>query len=214
MGAANWSYGSWIYSNLCNPCLSPLTLWFRTPFMARCTQYNIIIESLLHIATYMSNLVPSGLEPHGTFIWIKLKFHITMLLQLKYNFHSWFLKDLFIFIFPIVVYLKDRTTMSMKPYISSSIRTKFWWNSHWMVRQSRSPTKMATTVQLCCYWKRLQAPGSLWLFNFKKFSCAAIFVRGWDHQTQFWKRTIQWLFYQSLVPIEQLVPEEAQLNLV
>ena len=44
---------------------------------------------------------------------------------------------------------------------SSSIRTKLWWNSHWMVlfqncvRQSRSPTKMATTVQLCCYWKQL-----------------------------------------------------------
>ena len=44
---------------------------------------------------------------------------------------------------------------------SSSIRTKLWWNSHWMVlfqncvRQSCSPTKMATTVQLCCYWKQL-----------------------------------------------------------
>ena len=44
---------------------------------------------------------------------------------------------------------------------SSSIRTKFWWNSHWMVlllncvRQSCSPTKMATTVQLRCYWKQL-----------------------------------------------------------
>ena len=40
---------------------------------------------------------------------------------------------------------------------SSSIRTKLWWNSHWMVlfqncvRQSRSPT----TVQLRCYWKQL-----------------------------------------------------------
>ena len=44
---------------------------------------------------------------------------------------------------------------------SSSIRTKLWWNSHWMVlfqncvRQSRSPTKMATTVQLRYYWKQL-----------------------------------------------------------
>ena len=44
---------------------------------------------------------------------------------------------------------------------SSSIRTKLWWNSHWMVlfqncvRQSRSTTKMAATVQLCCYWKQL-----------------------------------------------------------
>jgi hypothetical protein len=39
-------------------------------------------------------------------------------------------------------------------------------------------------------------------------SCAAILVRGRDHQTQFWKRIIQWLFYQSLVPIEQLVPDK------
>ena len=44
---------------------------------------------------------------------------------------------------------------------SSSIRTKLIWNSHWMVlfqncvRQSHSPIKMATTVQLCCYWKQL-----------------------------------------------------------
>ena len=48
---------------------------------------------------------------------------------------------------------------------SGSIRTKLWWNSHWnsldgivfqnCVRQSCSPTKMAATVQLCCYWKQL-----------------------------------------------------------
>ena len=25
------SYGSWIYNYLCNQCLSPLTLWVRTP---------------------------------------------------------------------------------------------------------------------------------------------------------------------------------------
>jgi hypothetical protein len=39
-------------------------------------------------------------------------------------------------------------------------------------------------------------------------SCAAILVRGWDHQTQFWKRTFQWLSYQSLVLIKQLVPDK------
>jgi hypothetical protein len=40
----------------------------------------------------------------------------------------------------------------------------------------------------------------------QKYICSryAILVRGRDHQTQFWKRTIQWLFYQNLVPIEQL----------
>jgi hypothetical protein len=41
-----------------------------------------------------------------------------------------------------------------------------------------------------------------------KYSCAAILVRGRDHHTQFWKRTIQWLFHRRLVPIEQLVPDK------
>ena len=27
----SWSCGSWIYNYLCNQCLSPLTLWDRTP---------------------------------------------------------------------------------------------------------------------------------------------------------------------------------------
>jgi hypothetical protein len=27
----SWSYGSWIYSYLCNQCLSPLRLWVRIP---------------------------------------------------------------------------------------------------------------------------------------------------------------------------------------
>jgi hypothetical protein len=26
-----WSYGNWIYNDLCNQCLSPLTLWVRIP---------------------------------------------------------------------------------------------------------------------------------------------------------------------------------------
>jgi len=37
----SWSYGSWIYHYLRNQSLSPLKLWVRTPFMARCTRYNI-----------------------------------------------------------------------------------------------------------------------------------------------------------------------------
>jgi len=40
------SYGSWIYKYLCNQCLSPLKLWVRTPFMARCTRFNIMWNSL------------------------------------------------------------------------------------------------------------------------------------------------------------------------
>jgi hypothetical protein len=43
--AWSWSYRSWIYNYVCNQCLSPLTLWVGTPFMARCTWY-IMCQSL------------------------------------------------------------------------------------------------------------------------------------------------------------------------
>ena len=39
-----WLYGSWIYNYLCNQCLSPLKLWVRTPFVARCT--NVLYTTL------------------------------------------------------------------------------------------------------------------------------------------------------------------------
>jgi hypothetical protein len=38
----SWSDGSWIYNYLCNQFLSPLTLWVRTPHMARCIWNNIM----------------------------------------------------------------------------------------------------------------------------------------------------------------------------
>jgi len=38
----SWSYGSWTYNYLYNQCISPLNLWVRTPFMAKCIRYNII----------------------------------------------------------------------------------------------------------------------------------------------------------------------------
>ena len=37
-----WPHGSSIYSYICNACLSPPKLWVWTPFMARCTRYNIM----------------------------------------------------------------------------------------------------------------------------------------------------------------------------
>ena len=43
---SSWSYGSWIYDYLCNQCLSLLKLWGRNPFMAWCTRYNIMWQSL------------------------------------------------------------------------------------------------------------------------------------------------------------------------
>ena len=39
---SSYSYVSWIYNYLCNQCLSPLKLWDRILFMARCTRYNIM----------------------------------------------------------------------------------------------------------------------------------------------------------------------------
>jgi len=42
----SWTYGSWIYNYMCNQCPSPLKLWFRTQFMARCTWFNIMWYSL------------------------------------------------------------------------------------------------------------------------------------------------------------------------
>jgi len=38
----SWSYGSWISNYLCNQWLSQIKLWVRTPFMERCTRYNIM----------------------------------------------------------------------------------------------------------------------------------------------------------------------------
>ena len=38
----SWSYCCWIYSYLCNLCISPLKLWVRMLLMGRCTRYNIM----------------------------------------------------------------------------------------------------------------------------------------------------------------------------
>ena len=40
-GSKSWSYGSWVYSYLCNQCILPLRLWVRAMPMARYTRYNI-----------------------------------------------------------------------------------------------------------------------------------------------------------------------------
>jgi hypothetical protein len=65
----SWSYGSWIYNYMCNQCLSPLTLWVRTPFMAKCTQYNIMCtdcidsyKSKYHMITTTTVAGRSGLS--------------------------------------------------------------------------------------------------------------------------------------------------------
>jgi hypothetical protein len=54
--------------------------------------------------------------------------------------------------------------------------------------------------------------GFMWISHrvlcWTKFSCAAILVRGPNHRTYFWKRTIQWLFHQNFVLIEQMVSDK------
>jgi hypothetical protein len=35
--SGSWTYGSWIYSYICNQCLSPLMLWVRISIRAKCT---------------------------------------------------------------------------------------------------------------------------------------------------------------------------------
>ena len=64
----SWSYGSWIYNYLCNHCLSPLTLWVRTPFMASCTLYNFMWSSLW--VTCGSSVVFSGYSGLLCFLWV------------------------------------------------------------------------------------------------------------------------------------------------
>ena len=41
----SWSYGCWIYSYLCNQCISPLTLWGRIPFR-RCVLDTTLCEKV------------------------------------------------------------------------------------------------------------------------------------------------------------------------
>ena len=63
-GGVSWSYGSWIYY-LCNQCLSSLKLGVRTPFMARCNQYNIMWSSLS--VTYDRSVFSLGTPVSSTY---------------------------------------------------------------------------------------------------------------------------------------------------
>jgi hypothetical protein len=112
------------------------------------------------------------------------------------------------------------------------IATKLWWNGPWVapfqicVRWSRLLTKMATKLKiekrgdeikknllLWNYWANLNQTLLKWSLGCPLPKLCPTFQtsdqdgRHRDHQTQFWMRTTQWLFYQSLVPIEQLVPD-------
>ena len=89
----SWSYGSWIYSYLCNQCLSPRTLWVPILLMMRCTRY-IMWQSLsmtcgrsvrvlrfpppIKLTTWYNwNFVESGVKHHNPNpFWVKLEAHI------------------------------------------------------------------------------------------------------------------------------------------
>ena len=47
----SWSYSTWIYNYLCNQCLSPLKVWVRTPFIARCTHTTVCDKVCQWLAT-------------------------------------------------------------------------------------------------------------------------------------------------------------------
>jgi hypothetical protein len=77
----------------------------------------------------------------------------------------------------------------------------------------RGPSKDHSTkvwLQLAQWFLKRRFLCEFPIGSYVKLSSAvgAILVEGPNHRTHFWKRTIQWLFYQSLVPIEQLVPDK------
>jgi hypothetical protein len=55
----SWLYGSWIYSYLCNQCISPLKLWIRTPtlcdkvYITYACKKKVIVGQILIYIIYM-----------------------------------------------------------------------------------------------------------------------------------------------------------------
>jgi hypothetical protein len=111
------------------------------------------------------------------------------------------------------------------------ISTKLCWNDSWLVlfqncvRHFRTPTKMAATAELNLTWDPMgNSHKKVWLqlaqwFLRRRFLCefpigsyvklnsavGAILVERPNRWTHFWKRTIQWLFHQHFVLIEQMI---------
>jgi hypothetical protein len=78
----------------------------------------------------------------------------------------------------------------------------------WNYWTNREPSNDCFIKILFLLSKWFQTRRFLWEFPIGSYvksssAVAAILVRGRHHQTQFWKRTIQGLFYQSLVPIKR-----------
>ena len=77
------SYCSWIYNYLCNQCLSPLQLWVWTPYMPRCTRYNIMWWSLS--VTYDRSVVFSNKTDRHFITEILLKVALNTISKTKPN---------------------------------------------------------------------------------------------------------------------------------
>jgi hypothetical protein len=74
-----------------------------------------------------------------------------------------------------------------------SIRTKFWWNSHWMVLFQKWVQRFGEHFFLI----------SSTLFSIS--SLTALLVESRDHRTQLWNGAMQRPFHQSLVGINLVV---------
>jgi hypothetical protein len=93
-----------------------------------------------------------------------------------------------------------------------------WWSSWLEVgitghNFGRGPSKDYSTkvwLQMAQWFLRRRFLCEFPIESYVKLSSAvwAILVEGPNHLTYFWKRTIQWLFHQHLVLIEQMVSDK------
>ena len=97
------------------------------------------------------------------------------------------------------------------------------WRPSWLEvgitehKFGRGPSKDHSTkvwLQLAQWFLRrrflCEFPIGSYMYMYVKLSSAvgAILVKGLNRRTHFWKRTIQWLFHQNLVLIEQMVSDK------
>ena len=93
-----------------------------------------------------------------------------------------------------------------------------WWPSWLEVgitghNFGRGPSKDHSTkvwLQLAQWFLRRRFLCEFPIGSYVKLSSAvgAILIEGPNHRTHFWKRTIQWLFHQNFVLIEQMVSDK------
>jgi hypothetical protein len=116
---------------------------------------------------------------------------------------NWFQTRRFVWEFPIGSYVKLSLGVGAILVEGPNRRTHFWKKTiQWLFHQN---------LFLLIKW--FQTRRFLWEFpigSYVKLSSAvgAILVEGPNRRIHFWKKTMQWLFHQSLVLIELLVPDK------